>query len=438
VADYAQLPEGLARDVVIEVIEGRFAAITPGGRPEGAQRLAGVVLPGFANCHSHAFHRALRGRTHHGSGSFWTWREQMYAVAAWLDPARYLDLARAVYAEMALAGITSVGEFHYLHHGPGGVPYANPNEMGEALRQAAADAGIRLTLLDACYLHGGLDGTGYLPVSGVQERFRDASIEAWALRVESLAESPGMRVGAAFHSVRAVHREALSILDQARDSGPIHFHLSEQPAENDACLAYYGCTPTELILGAGLLRPSGATAVHATHLTDADLTLLRAGVTVCMCPTTERDLADGIGRAWDLSRPGTGAGAGAVGAAVSLGSDQNAVIDMFEEARGLELNERLASLTRGRFTQAELLAAMTAHHSIGWPDAGRIAVGLRADMVAVRLDTVRSAGADPSQIVMAASSADIDTVIVDGVVIVAEGQHRLGDVGELLAHAVPS
>ena len=115
-----------------------------------------MVLPGFANAHSHAFHRALRGRTHGDGGTFWTWRQQMYAVAATLDPDRYLALARAVYAEMVLAGYTVVGEFHYLHHAPGGRPYADPNAMGAALVQAATEAGIRLTLLDTCYLSGGL------------------------------------------------------------------------------------------------------------------------------------------------------------------------------------------------------------------------------------------------------------------------------------------
>jgi formiminoglutamate deiminase len=430
-AQYAQLPGGLARDVSLEVVDGRFTAVTPGGDGAGAQRLPGLVLPGFANCHSHAFHRALRGRTHHGTGSFWTWREQMYAVAAWLDPERYLNLARAVYAEMALAGITSVGEFHYLHHGPGGVPYADPNAMAEALRQAGADAGIRLTLLDACYLQGGLDASGYLPVTGVQERFSDGSIDAWLARVGALRESTTMRVGTAIHSVRAVPRAALRAVGAAREI--THFHLSEQPAENDACRAFYGCSPTELLAEEGLVDITGSTAVHATHLSDHDIELLRFGVTVCMCPTTERDLADGIGQARRLSSPGFAG----IGRPLSLGSDQNAVIDMFEEARGLELNERLASLERGRFSQTELLSAMTAHDTIGWADAGRIEVGLRADMVCVRFDTIRTAGSDPSQMIMVASSADIDTVIVDGAVVVSAGHHRLGDVGELLARAVP-
>ena len=142
--------------------------------PAGTERRPGLTLPGLANAHSHAFHRALRGITEAGEGTFWTWRERMYEVAGRLSPDSYLALARAVYAEMALAGVTCVGEFHYLHHGPGGTPYADPNAMGRALIQAAAEAGLRITLLDTCYLTGGLapDGTA-MPLSPVQQRFSD-------------------------------------------------------------------------------------------------------------------------------------------------------------------------------------------------------------------------------------------------------------------------
>jgi formiminoglutamate deiminase len=429
-AAYAQLPSGLARDVVLTIEGGRFTAIEIGAEAGDANRLPGLVLPGFANCHSHAFHRGLRGQTHADGGTFWTWRERMYELAARLDPDSYLNLARAVYAEMALAGITSVGEFHYLHHARHGVPYDDPNTMAEALRQAAADAGVRLTLLDACYLSGGLDGTGHLPVAGVQERFSDGTAEAWAERVEALRESPGMRVGKALHSVRAVPASAFATIDAARGSRLVHFHLSEQPAENEACEAFYGCSPTELLDEHGLIDARGRTAVHATHVSPRDRGLLAACVTVCMCPTTERDLADGIGPARAISAQRHGP------AALSLGSDQNAIIDMFEEARALELDERLASRQRGQFGQDELLAALTAHETIGWPDAGRLEVGARADLVATRLDTVRTAGCDPSQVIMTATSADIDTVVVDGVAVVSGGQHRLGDVGAMLVRSI--
>jgi formiminoglutamate deiminase len=426
-AQYALLPSGVARDVTFVVDGGRFAAITAATPAEDATVLPGLVLPGFANAHSHAFHRALRGRTHDAGGTFWTWRERMYAVAARLDPDAYLALARATYAEMALAGVTSVGEFHYLHHAPGGVPYADPNEMGEALRAAASDAGIRLSLLDTCYLSGGLSADGHRAPDEVQRRFCDPDVDAWATRAGALQPSVGVRVGAAIHSVRAVPREALAPVRQFAGDRPLHVHLSEQPAENEACQAYYGCTPTELLADEGVLGRT-LTAVHATHLTDQDVDLLGAArVTACFCPTTERDLADGIGPARALLD---------AGAALSLGSDQHAVIDLIEEARALELHERLATQRRGRLRLAELHAALTAHASIGWADAGRLEVGARADLVAVRLDTVRTAGADPAQAVFAATAADVDTVLVDGSVVVSEGRHRLGDVGELLRGAI--
>jgi len=424
-AEFALLPGGLASDVRFEVVDGRFASIAAGASADGAERLPGVVLPGFANCHSHAFHRALRGRTHAGGGTFWTWREQMYRLAATLDPDRYLALARATYAEMALAGVTSVGEFHYLHHSPGGRPYADPNAMGSALIQAARDAGIRLTLLDACYLAGGLDASGHQPLDEMQRRFADADAGAWAQRVGSLSDADGVRHGVAVHSVRAVPRAALPTVAGVADGRPLHAHVSEQPAENEACLAHYGCTPTALLADAGALGPH-TTAVHATHLTAPDIGLLAAS-TACFCPSTEADLADGIGPARELAAGGT---------TLSLGSDQHAAVDLLADARDLELHQRLRSGQRGVFRPEDLLAALTAHASLGWDDAGRLEPGARADLVAVRLDTVRTAGTDPAQVVLAASAADVDTVLVDGRVVVAAGQHVLGNVGALLSRAI--
>jgi formiminoglutamate deiminase len=426
-AAHALLPAGPAADVLLVARDGRFTEVRAGADPDGAVRLPGVVLPGLANAHSHAFHRALRGRTHAGGGSFWTWRDGMYGIADQLDPDSYLALARATYAEMALAGVSCVGEFHYLHHGPGGIPYDDPNATAAALTQAAADAGLRLTLLDTCYLAGGLGPDGPLPVEGVQRRFSDGSPDAWARRVSGLAEMPGRRVGVAAHSVRAVPRDALRTVAEVAGGWPLHVHLSEQPAENDACRAAYGLTPTGLLAAEGLLGKA-LTAVHATHLTGDDVTALGgAGVTACLCPTTERDLADGIGPARALADAGAG---------LALGSDQHAVIDPFEEARGLESHERLASGRRGRFDPAELLAALTDHACLGWPDAGRLAARARADLVAVRTDTVRTAGADPAQVLSAATAADVDTVVVDGRPVVEGGRHRLGDVAALLDAAI--
>ena len=401
----------VAERVRIEVSAGRITEVRSGVHADGAITLPGLVLPGFANAHSHAFHRALRGRTHSGGGSFWTWRDLMYEVAGRLDPDSYFRLARAVYGEMALAGITCVGEFHYLHHAPGGKPYANPNAMGEALTAAAAEAGIRITVLDTLYLTSGVDGAA---LEGVQRRFGDGDLDGWW-------ERAGAGTGAALHSVRAVPERYLRDFAERTAGMPVHVHLSEQRAENEQCRAVYGCTPTELLRRNGLLG-GNTTAVHATHLTDDDIKAL-SGTTACFCPTTERDLADGIGPARALADAGS---------PLSLGSDSHAVIDPFEEARGLEMNERLATGRRGRFTAAELIAASTAHASLGWTDAGVIAPGFRADLVAVSLDGVRTAGTGPDGAMFAATAADVTHVIADGRLIVDGGQHTGFDVAAAL------
>ncbi len=407
---------------------GMIETVEPDVDPApGDLRLPGLVLPGFANAHSHAFHRALRGRTQDGGGTFWTWRDRMYALASRLDPDSYLALARAVYAEMALAGVTCVGEFHYLHHGPGGVRYEDPNAMAEALRQAARDAGVRLTLLDTCYLAGGLTPDGHTRPDAVQQRFCDGSTDRWAARVQRLAPDDGTRVGAAIHSVRAVPRAGLADVAQAFPGRPLHAHLSEQHAENEAALAFYGRSPTELLADAGALGP-GSTVVHATVAPQISL-LGGTGTTVCLCPTTERDLADGIGPARLLADHGS---------PICLGSDQHAVVDLLEEARALEMDERLFSLQRGAFRPAELVAALTwaGHASLGWPEAGRLAVGASADLVAIRLDSPRTAGIVTAQAVYAATASDIHTVVNAGQVVVQDGRHRLGDVGRLLVEAI--
>jgi formiminoglutamate deiminase len=388
---HALLEDGVHDDVVLEVEDGVIRSVGTGGQSAGAT----LTLPGLANCHSHAFHRALRGHTQTERGTFWTWREQMYAVAAELTPDSYFELARDTYAEMVSTGITAVGEFHYLHHQPDGTPYDDPNEMGKALLAAADEAGIRICLLDTCYLASGF---GKQP-EGVQVRYSDGHAERWAERVAAFDDP---RVAAAIHSVRAVPRAQLPIVVEAAQGKPLHVHLSEQVAENEACQYATGMTPTELLAEAGALGPM-TSAVHATHLTEGDIRLLgQSRTNVCFCPTTERDLADGIGPARRLRNSG---------ATLTLGSDSHAVIDLFEEMRAVEMHERLATQKRGHWSALELLAAATydGHRSLGFDDSGRIAVGQRADLVTVDLDTIRTrgTGVTPEALVYAATGADV-------------------------------
>ncbi len=419
--------------VLIEIDGERIAAVTPGtgSPPAGAERLDGLTLPGFANAHSHAFHRALRGHTQAERGSFWTWREQMYAVAARLDPDSYLALARATYGEMAMAGMTSVGEFHYLHHAPGGQPYDEPNEMGLVLIEAARQAGIRITLLDACYLRGGFDAE----LDEVQRRFADADAEAWAGRTAALEPGEETRVGAAIHSVRAVDPEsAATVAEWANERRlPLHAHVSEQETESSDCIDAIGRSPAGVLERAGALSER-FTAVHFTHPEDGDVRRLgRAGATCCLCPTTERDLADGIGEA-DRMR--------SAGITVALGSDSHAVIDHFEEARAVELDERLDREERGLHTAPELLRAATAngHACIGWQDAGTIEAGALADLVTVALDSVRMAGVTQASAVdsavFAATAADVRNVIVGGRPVVRDGAHLEIDVAAELRDSI--
>lgn len=387
-----------------------------------------VVLPAGVNAHSHAFHRVLRGRTHRGRGSFWSWREQMYRSSAALTPELYERLATAVYAEMVVTGWSAVGEFHYVHHQPDGTPYPG-HEMEHALARAAQNTGIRLTLLDTCYLNGGIGKQ----LNAEQKRFADDDADAWLERLASLRadfastyDPAFVNVGAAIHSVRAVDPESLAKIARGLDrSLPLHIHLSEQPAENEACRRAYGLTPTELLAEHGLLSDR-LSAVHATHLSERDIELLGAArAKIVMCPTTEADLADGIGPACELAR---------AGAVIALGTDQHAVVDPLLEMRALEHGERLRSGERGRFTPAELVEALSTGGAqslssapSGSPQAAPI------DFISLRPDSIRTAGATAEQLPLAATAADVESVTIDGNVAARNGIHELlGDPARLL------
>ncbi|RBM08986.1 formimidoylglutamate deiminase [Streptomyces sp. PT12] len=434
-AEHAWLGATVEQGVLITTSpSGHITAVRPGTAtpPVGAVTLRGLTLPGLANAHSHAFHRALRSATQVGGGTFWTWRTAMYEMAAALTPDSYYALARAAYAEMALAGITCVGEFHYVHHGPGGIRYGDPALMAKALVAAATAAGIRITLLDTCYLAAGFGE----PLSGTQLRFSDGTAEAWAERADTLSGGPTARLGAAIHSVRAVPADGLAtVASFARERGrPLHVHLSEQPRENEDCLRAHGRTPTQLLDDHGVLGPR-TTAVHATHLTGDDIALLgRSATAVCLCPTTERDLADGIGPAGPLR---------AAGSPLCVGSDSHAVIDLIAEARAVEEHERLRTGARGHFTAGQLLRAASdeGHAALGWPEAGRLEPDALADFTTVALDSVRTAG-PPGRMaleaaVYAATAADVRHTVVGGLHIVRDGAHQLvHDVPHALREAI--
>jgi formiminoglutamate deiminase len=389
-----------AQHVVIEVDDGRIKSIsTNEPAPAGAVPLRGWTLPGFANAHSHAFQAVLRGRVESGAGDFWAWRAEMYRAAESLDEADYIKRAMLVFRTMLEAGITTVGEFHYLHR------YGNG--MGESLIGAARETGIRITLIDACYLRGGMDDR---PLDPVQQTFSDGDVERWTRRMDDLEDADGVRIGAAIHSVRAVDPASMRTIGAyARTRGmPLHIHLAEQPAEVEECLAVEGCTPTELLEREGILNPE-LTAIHAIHVDDDDIALLgRHEVGICACTTTERDLGDRVGPHRALT---------SAGCALSLGSDSNAVIDILEEARGAELDQRRATGRRVLHQPDELFRAATVGgmRALGW-DGGELKPGMLADFVTIDRST---RPIDLAELVFAASARDVTNVVVGGTTVVS-------------------
>ncbi len=386
-----------------------------------------LLLPGLVNAHSHAFQRTIRGATHQrragDPSDFWSWREAMYRAATSLDPEGVYRATKACYREMLAAGITCVGEFHYLHHQPNGTPYDDPNELSKQVIRAAQEVGIRLVLLEVLYQRA---GAGQPPLPE-QRRFCDRSVDAYLRRVDDLL-SAGVDVGLAPHSIRAVTGNQLRELADYASAHHLvmHAHVSEQPRENAECAAEYSddggkttkMTPTAAFAEAGCLeRTRSFTAVHAVHVSAGDLALL-GDHHVCACPTTEADLGDGIVPAIEHRR---------AGARLALGSDSNAIIDLIQEARLLEMNERLR--TGARICLAlppsglglSLLAAATqaGASSLGRADLGQLAVGSPFDAFTVDLDHPQLADVDSAHrldaLMLAGTAAPIDQVFVGGV-----------------------
>jgi formiminoglutamate deiminase len=393
-----------AEDVLIEVANGRITMVKEGATvPRGATRLRGWTIPGFANVHSHAFQHTLRGATESGGGDFWEWREQMYRAAEGWTGAVYLEHCRAVFREMLQAGITAVGEFHYLH-GLG-------NELGEAVALAATEEGIRLTLIDACYLQGGVDGR---PLGGAQRSFSDGDVDAWVARMDDFKVGEDVRIGAAIHSVRAVDAPSMrKVAAWARArKAPLHIHLAEQPAEVDECIAATGCTPTQLLEREGILGPD-LTAVHAIHVDEQDIALLgEHRVSIVACTTSERDLGDRVGPLGRLA---------AAGSPICVGSDSNAVIDMLEEARGLELDQRRATGRRVHHQPGELFQAATigGMRALGW-EAGELKAGMLADFITIDPpETTTKKPLDLGYLMFCRSARNVNNVVVGGATVVS-------------------
>jgi formimidoylglutamate deiminase len=393
-----------------------------------------AMLPGLVNAHSHAFQRVIRGRTEYRTGSrdsFWTWREMMYSAATRLGPEDIYDASRMAFLEMALGGITAVGEFHYLHRTPEGAAYREPNLLAREVVRAARDVGLRIALLRVAYARSGFRTAP----NRRQSRFIEADPEVYlrhtdALRAE-LAQDEEAWTGVAPHSVRAVPLPYLKeVIAFARaHSLPVHMHLAEQPAEVSACLDEYARTPVLLLDTEGLLDDR-FTGVHVIHITaEEGLAMARARSVACACPTTERSLGDGIFPADLFFREGV---------RVALGTDSHAQIDLLEDARQLELNLRLQSLERAVLDREDgglaslagrLLDCATIHgaQSIG-AGSGTFAAGRPADFFTVDLDEASIAGACAEDllpsIVFSLARTGVREVTVGGRAIVEEGKHR--------------
>ncbi len=394
---------------VVEV-DDRIVGLTTGS-PFDVDLGNAALLPGMINTHSHAFQRAIRGRTEHVlaarlEDNFWTWRESMYAAALTFGPEDMYSVARLAYEEMRLAGITSVAEFHYVHHSPDGTPYDDVNELAHQVIRAGLDAGLRMLVLPVGYQRGGFQR----PAEEGQRRFIFPTADAYLKAVDDLrshyAGHEMVTIGVAPHSIRAVDEHWLrTIAEYAKDEGlPVHIHACEQRREIAESLAEYGKAPIQVLADTGVLGER-TTLIHGTHLTAEEFDLLEEfRPTIAACPTTERNLGDGFLPAKELVSRGI---------PISLGSDSNATINMFEEMRLVEYHERLRHEQRNILPTA--VARMTGSPRVSTGDvlfpmatqngarslcipAGTLAAGLLPDMFAVNLDHISLCVARPEDL----------------------------------------
>ena len=418
-------PAGWRGDAGLEAEGGRITRVLD-AEPSWD---GGWVLPGIPNLHSHAFQRVMAGlaeRQTHAQDSFWTWRETMYRIAARFDPDSLQAVAAQLYVEMLEAGYTTVCEFHYLHHAPDGRPYADPAAMSKALVAAARETGIRLTLLPVLYMAGGFDRR---PLSERQRRFGH-DLDAFLRLVESLRalEDEALRVGVAFHSLRAVPPEAMdAALAALPPDIPLHIHIAEQIGEVQDCLAVRNARPVEWLLDHAPVDARW-TLVHATHLTGPETAAVAAsGATVAICPTTEANLGDGLFPLREYLD---------AGGAWGIGSDSHVSVSPVEELRWLEYGQRLQTRHRNIAVRADngsvgetLLHGTLASGAAATGQAvGLLAPGQAADWIVLDAQAPVFAGARPADVadrwLFAGNRPLVREVCVAGEAVVSGGRHR--------------
>ncbi|MDE2306145.1 MAG: formimidoylglutamate deiminase [Gammaproteobacteria bacterium] len=435
--DWVLLPRGWAQDVEVRVDQaGMIVALGESVAAEPARRVRGYVVPGMPNAHSHAFQRALAGKTEfraHAKDSFWTWRSAMYRLANRLDEEQMRIIATQAYVEMLKAGYTSVAEFHYLHR-PREAELSSPPRSWQALGEAARDAGIGFTLLPTLYQHADF---GAAPLRAEQRRFQldsERFVEELERRIaaERRAGSATQRTGAAFHSLRAVDagtlREVAARLRAIDPQMPVHVHVAEQALEVRACQRATGARPIELLLRTGALDDRWC-LVHCTHANREELAAIASsGAVICIATTTEANLGDGFFDARAYAR---------AGGRWCIGSDSHIGIDPSEELRWLEYEQRLRRRRRIALAGEEephvgthlwRTAAQGGARALGQP-VGEIAVGRRADWLVLDPDHPALAGASPQaaldHLVFGGGRAAIRDCVVAGQWVVADGRHAL-------------
>ncbi|OIQ28226.1 MAG: formimidoylglutamate deiminase [Alphaproteobacteria bacterium MedPE-SWcel] len=424
----ACLPSGWASDVRLTLDGGSITRIATGAAAQAGDLRTDVLLPALANLHSHSFQRAMAGRTEHrapaaGQDSFWTWRALMYRFLDHLTPDQYEAIAALTFMEMLEAGYASVGEFHYVHHQPGGRPYEDPAELSIRVMAGAAETGIGLTHLPVLYSYGGAQKH---PLAGGQRRFGNTvprfSDLVTAARGAAQDLPRDTRVGIAPHSLRATCPDDLAAVLPLAEGNPIHIHIAEQPREVAEIQGWLGARPVEWLLGAA---PVGAQwcLIHATHMTQAETrALARSGAVAGLCPITESNLGDG---------PFNGTGYLSEQGRFGIGSDSNVRISLVEELRTLEYSQRLRDLgrnllVRGPGSVGETLylgAAQGGAQALG-RDAGRLEVGALADLVAIDRSHPALFGLLPEQILDGLCFAAADHTVTD---VWAAGRHMVRD-----------